>query len=445
MCSAQAGYIPISLHCVPLAALQGIPVYLRTSRDDRHPFTLYSSADITFGAHQRDRLLDRAVQFIYIAMQDHARFSTQTETQLNAIAADPLSAITSRCEIVYETAVGIMDELLSSDDLSALGPRTQNLARAITTIVLDDATAFKHLFAASHHDFYTSTHMVNVATWMVPLAAAVGFTDLRILTTVCMAGLLHDVGKIFISPEILNRKGRLTDLDWQEIRAHPQQGVTLLRDDPDLDPLILAVTLQHHERLDGSGYPAGLRGDEIHLLSRVCAVTDSFDAMTAYRPYKERTLTVEEAAAVLVSESPTRYDSGIVAAWLRLLQIQATEISQEAPQSLGRRIHQRFPINCPGRLLPLSLSPHDTADEEGDPVAFTATNISRDGIALVADQPFETGQSVRIHLQGGGSLDRSFDALVTRSRTNADGTCEIGARMADIQADIRNSQKVCEK
>jgi hypothetical protein len=78
-------------------------------------------------------------------------------------------AISVKSEIVYETAVELVNELLSEPDLAGKSPRLEKVSRAVTTLVLNDPTAFSHLFAASHHDFYTATHMVNVATWMVPL------------------------------------------------------------------------------------------------------------------------------------------------------------------------------------------------------------------------------------------------------------------------------------
>jgi HD-GYP domain-containing protein (c-di-GMP phosphodiesterase class II) len=127
---------------------------------------------------------------------------------------DPSLSISVKSEIVYETSVELVNELLSEPELLAKSPRLENVSRATTMLVLNDPSAFSHLFAASHHDFYTATHMVNVATWMVPLAHAMGHRDTNELNTICQAGILHDVGKIYIPTETLNRKGKLSDAEF---------------------------------------------------------------------------------------------------------------------------------------------------------------------------------------------------------------------------------------
>src|SRR6201999_289903 len=99
-----------------------------------------------------------------------------------------------------------------------------------------------------------------------------------------------DVGKTFVAKEILNKTGQLTKDEWAVLRSHPQRGYEHLKQCGVTEPIILAVTQQHHERLDGSGYPGGLRGDDIHPISKMAAVIDTFDAMTSLRPFKTRAM-----------------------------------------------------------------------------------------------------------------------------------------------------------
>src|SRR5205814_1575311 len=88
---------------------------------------------------------------------------------------------------------------------------SSHLGSSYAVFCLKKKTSFSHLFSASHHDFYTATHMVNVATWMVPLAYALGTHDAEQLNRICQAGMLHDIGKIFIPGEVLNKAGKLSD------------------------------------------------------------------------------------------------------------------------------------------------------------------------------------------------------------------------------------------
>ncbi|QAT42953.1 HD domain-containing phosphohydrolase [Aminipila luticellarii] len=124
------------------------------------------------------------------------------------------------------------------------------------------------------------------------------------------AGLMHDIGKIIISEEILNKPGKLTESEYQEMKRHPECGYQILRSVNAYSSLAENV-LYHHERWDGNGYPRGLKGEEIPLLSRIIAIADSFEAMTAKRPYKEA-MTVEASVHELIKNSGTQFDPQIV-------------------------------------------------------------------------------------------------------------------------------------
>ena len=101
-----------------------------------------------------------------------------------------------------------------------------------------------------------------------------------------MAGLIHDLGKALMPKEILNKPGKLTDQEFLIIQSHPREGYKLLAQGTDIDPSVADVCLHHHEKFNGSGYPDGLKGDDISLFSRMGAVCDVYDAITSDRPYK---------------------------------------------------------------------------------------------------------------------------------------------------------------
>src|SRR4051812_10305223 len=313
--SARAGFIPIALDRIPVAALKGIPVFVKTRPEDEgaetaHPskpeswFRLYRTADVRFTEAHRQRLIDNGVRFVYLRMTDQTKFRLQTEENLKDVATDRALAISERSALVYETGVQLVNELLAEPELLMRSPRLEQVSRAITTLVMNHPNAFSHLLAASHHDFYTATHMVNVATWMVPLAFEMGIHAPEELNRLCQAGLLHDIGKITVPESVLNKPGTLDAAEWDQLRRHPVAGVEYLQRFGGVHPTVLSVTRQHHERLDGSGYPDGLRGDQIDMASRICAVVDSFDAMTAFRPFKDKTLPVEQALKILQDETP---------------------------------------------------------------------------------------------------------------------------------------------
>ncbi len=136
-----------------------------------------------------------------------------------------------------------------------------------------------------HKDEYTYLHSVAVAALMVGLARAAD-QDEATVRDAGMAGLLHDLGKAMMPEAVLNKPGRLTDEEYDIMRQHPMEGYKLLQEWQDVPPAVLDVCLHHHEKMDGTGYPERLAGEDISLMSRMGAICDVYDAITSNRPYK---------------------------------------------------------------------------------------------------------------------------------------------------------------
>ncbi|HVX86720.1 MAG TPA: HD domain-containing phosphohydrolase [Phycisphaerae bacterium] len=439
--AAQAGFFPLPLAATPLGALQDIAVYLRTlaKNDAPNPFTLYSSDKTRFQESHRERLQRMGVRYIYLPMVNHAQFRKQLEAHLDSVVDDPKIAISTKAEMVYETSVEIIDELLSDGDIETKMPRLKTVAKAVTTLAVGDGAAFPHLFAASQHDFYTATHMVNVGTWMVALAYALGERDPQQLSTVCLAGMVHDVGKIFVAEEILNKRERLNDDDWLALKSHPARGADHLRSVKDLPDVALRVTLEHHERLNGTGYPMGIEGDKMHPMSKLCAVVDSFDAMTALRPFKTSTCSFPDAIRILRSEAGSKYDPDMVEAWANLMrQVDpaCTDAPPEAPSDrFGRRAHQRFSVECPAKLHLLSHASDKWI--QGPAINANLHNISAGGLGLLSPADLPLASYVRVHLLGQGTLrNKTLDAQIVRSRQYKDGFKELGLRKVSLDDEL---------
>jgi len=131
-----------------------------------------------------------------------------------------------------------------------------------------------------------------------------------------LAGTIHDVGKIAVPAEILSKPGRLSEIEFELIKAHPTTGFEILAD-VDFGSPVAEMVLQHHERLDGSGYPRGLRGEAILPGARILAVADVVEAMSSFRPYRAA-LPLEVALAEIEGGAGTRYDADVCEAGLRL-------------------------------------------------------------------------------------------------------------------------------
>jgi len=159
------------------------------------------------------------------------------------------------------------------------------------------------------NDPYTAGHSARVTELAIEIARKMGLRDGQI-ETLRIAGFLHDVGKVGIPGNVLNKPARLTQAEWLMIQAHPVVSAQTAERVAAFEDAVPAIR-HHHERWDGTGYPDGLKGEEIPLLARILAVADGYDAMTSERPYR-RALTEEEVLAELEEGAGTQWDSQVV-------------------------------------------------------------------------------------------------------------------------------------
>ena len=164
-------------------------------------------------------------------------------------------------------------------------------------------------------DPYTAGHQRRVTILACAICEVMGLSENQ-MEGVRLAGGLHDIGKIYVPAEILAKPGKITEVEYNIIKTHPQVGYDILK--PIEFPWPIAeFVLQHHERMDGSGYPAGLKANEIHIEAKVLAVADVIEAMATHRPYRPA-LTIEAALDEIASNRGTLYDKQVVDACLQV-------------------------------------------------------------------------------------------------------------------------------
>jgi HD-GYP domain-containing protein (c-di-GMP phosphodiesterase class II) len=171
-------------------------------------------------------------------------------------------------------------------------------------------------------DHYTYGHSRKVNHYAVALAKALELPNDEI-TKISASASLHDVGKIGITDDILNKKGKFTEADWRIIKAHSKLGASIIGSVPGLVPCIPAI-LYHHEHYDGSGYPEGLKGDEIPRDARIMAIADAFSAMTSVRPYRGA-LSVKKAIEELERNAGTQFDPKLLEVFINVVKSEGFE------------------------------------------------------------------------------------------------------------------------
>jgi HD-GYP domain-containing protein (c-di-GMP phosphodiesterase class II) len=174
-------------------------------------------------------------------------------------------------------------------------------------------------------DSYTAGHQRRVAAICTKIATELGLSATRI-HGLHLAATIHDLGKISIPSEILSKPRRLSVLEFGLIKEHPGTGFNLIKD-VDFPWPIAKIIQQHHERIDGSGYPLGLKGEDVLLESKILAVADVVEAMASHRPYRAA-LGMDAALSEITSQRGKRFDPDVVDACLRVFHVQGYEIEQ---------------------------------------------------------------------------------------------------------------------
>lgn len=184
----------------------------------------------------------------------------------------------------------------------------------ITEIMYKDDLSY-NIIDFKNYDNYTYQHCLNVATLSISTGISLGLSE-GALHDLGMAGLLHDIGKMMIPLEILNKPGKLTEDEFDIIKEHPVNAVNLLKD---LVPYsVLSAIQSHHEKFDGTGYPYGISGSNIHFYGRVLAVCDVYDALTSDRSYR-MTSFPSEVIEYIMGCADTHFDYEILKSFLQVI------------------------------------------------------------------------------------------------------------------------------
>ncbi len=226
-----------------------------------------------------------------------------------------------RAEVNIHASLNTLKDVFGSDEAKPLTDfskeatqKIKNVTNELITSLYADDNILLKMHQLQSYDDYTYKHCLRVAMMSVTIGKSLGL-ERHVMKNLCEAALLHDIGKRTIDVDIIRKPGRLTDEEFAAVKRHPQNGYLLLRKNGSYTEDILNAVLMHHEKYDGSGYPLGLKGEQITYLARIITVADVYDALTSNRPYRQP-WSVAEAEEFMMGGSNTHFDFGIIKAFL---------------------------------------------------------------------------------------------------------------------------------
>lgn len=191
----------------------------------------------------------------------------------------------------------------------------ESLVESIVDEVMGNQNLVVNMVDIKVFDDYTYYHSVNVAVLSIVMGVALHF-ERRELHNLCLGALLHDIGKVFVSKDILNKAGELTIEEYEEVKKHPKTGYDYMEKTFKLPHAVMTAILDHHEKYDGTGYPEGRTSKNISLFGKIIALTDVYDALTSDRPYKNAILP-SEAFELIMGSSGVHFEPDLVDVFLR--------------------------------------------------------------------------------------------------------------------------------
>jgi HD-GYP domain-containing protein (c-di-GMP phosphodiesterase class II) len=176
--------------------------------------------------------------------------------------------------------------------------------------IVSSKAVLENLASISVYDDYTLTHSLNMMMLSTVIARDIGLNmnEIKALATGCV---FHDIGKIFLPIEIINKPGKCTDEEFRLVQSHTEKGYKFLTNHTDLSAVSRSISLCHHEREDGLGYPRKLKGDEIHIFNKIASISDVFDALTSDRPYR-RAVPLPDAMEYLLASGGNHFNIDLI-------------------------------------------------------------------------------------------------------------------------------------
>ena len=281
-------YKKVRLNHISLKALESgrtydYPIYYKNKENI---FKVLIAIDTSFTNETEEKIETLNIRDVYVLTKNHKQYEKDTQEYLSKLIYDDKITNKLKSQIIHEMASDTINELFLGELNTDKIERSSELVNDTINLILNDKSAVKAMLGVTSYDYYTYTHCVNVSIYAVGFAAYLNL-DKKDIYTIGMAAILHDIGKKDIPNEIVNKNGKLTDDEFKTMQNHPSYGVKILKALGETDKLMLDIIEQHHEKLDGSGYPYGLKDKEIHLFSQIITIADIFDALTTKRSYKD--------------------------------------------------------------------------------------------------------------------------------------------------------------
>ena len=274
---------PISIDCIDPGLFPNVALYLKSTGN----YVLYKNEERPFTEDDRRRLERNFTEFLYVRTGDLEEINDYLENNLTEILArDDLDSM-AKGRILYQTSVNYVIDVFESPEIASNLARSRKLIQHLMHYLTTDAHALESLQSIVGHNFYIYTHSVQVTALNLLLHEQLFNVTPDEMIDVGIGSMLHDFGMIFITEQVLDKPDALSQVEYYKVKQHTQKGYEFLKRNGLNSEVALTIVRHHHERYDGNGYPAGIKGDNIPRSAQLSALCDVYSALITDRSYRK--------------------------------------------------------------------------------------------------------------------------------------------------------------
>jgi len=275
---------------------------------------LYRAAGAELGTPDFARLSEYGLDCFQVRSDDLRKCEDILERRLREVLERGEGTVLERTQLVVHVGTTVARDLAGGPEPGKGLARATQLLESVMSDVLSDPHVAANMLNMTAHEAGVASHMFIVSMLAIAFGQDVIGADERALKELGLAGMMHDVGKLGLTAELLNKDSQLAPLEYELIQQHPIESVRLLRNDPEVTDNVRRLILEHHERVDGRGYPLGLEIGDLSVGGRVLAIVDTFHALIGRRSYRESVSTME-AVQVIQRQAGRQFDTDLVRCW----------------------------------------------------------------------------------------------------------------------------------
>jgi HD-GYP domain-containing protein (c-di-GMP phosphodiesterase class II) len=275
-------YVEVPLPLFIVERMPDVTIYLLPSGPGAPK--VFRPAGMYMSQVEFDTLDTNGAQTLLVSRAECSPFTTYVEDLLTSLPPSSAMADERKVTLLRTNAIGVITDIMNS-------PTPENIEKGVKCVtgfvyvLMKDPRAYGTLLSLSSHDHYTLQHSVGVAANAIILAHKHGIKDEKALIEVGVGSLMHDIGKTKVDSAIINKQGPLDESEWAQMKLHSRHGYEIIKDNNSIGPRAKLAILQHHEEPAGTGYPLGLKNEQIDLYAKIVTLADIYNALTTNRSY----------------------------------------------------------------------------------------------------------------------------------------------------------------